>query len=250
MEKPKWTIGTVNWKSIEFIEYQLKYFHEYNQDFEFIVCDNESDIETQKFKDLKEKYSKLKLVNSQWRNCAWSAHGIGLNQCMKRAEGKYILLTDPDFFWMKKDILSFLESYFECGYHAIGTEYAGTDFPMPWGAAYITDEIRDLNLMSKSCFCERSRTLVYDKEYDTGWQLRIRLGNKPHQAFRQVHNQVPDLGRYNTGYIGHSQTYIYDGKVIAHHLKGGSQIEANFTEEQVKEIRGKYIEWMWSQLYD
>jgi hypothetical protein len=64
MEKPKWTIGTVNWKSIEFIEYQLKYFHEYNQDFEFLVCDNESNVENPKFKDLKEIFI-LKFIFSR-----------------------------------------------------------------------------------------------------------------------------------------------------------------------------------------
>jgi glycosyltransferase involved in cell wall biosynthesis len=247
MEKPKWTIGTVNWKSIDFVEYQLKYFHEYNQDFEFIVCDNESNVETSKFKDLKEKYSKLKLVNSQWRNCAWSAHGIGLNQCMKIAEGKYILLMDPDFFWMKKDILSFFENYFKIGYHAIGTEYAGTNFPMPWGAAYITEEINDLDLIVKTSICEKCNILVYDKMYDTGWQLRIRLSNKPHHAFKQVLNQIPNLGRYNTSW---SQTYIHDNKAIAHHFKSGSQIERTYNEQQVKEIREKYTDWMWNQLYD
>ena len=118
---------------------------------------------------------------------------------------------------------------------------------MPWGAAYITEEIRDLNLMTKTSICEKCKIWIYDRDYDTGWQLRIRLGNKPHHAFRQIQNQVPDLGKYNTGY---SQTYVYDTKVIAHHLKGGSQIEGSYTEEQVKEIRGKYTEWIWSQLYD
>ena len=39
MEKPKWTIGTVNWNSIEFIEYHAKFFHSFSDDFEFLVCD-------------------------------------------------------------------------------------------------------------------------------------------------------------------------------------------------------------------
>ena len=68
----KWTIGTVNWKSIEFIEYQLKYFHEFSDDFEFIVCDNESSVETPKFKDLKEKHPKLKLINQHWKSDSWA----------------------------------------------------------------------------------------------------------------------------------------------------------------------------------
>ena len=247
MEKPKWTIGTVNWDSYDFIKYQLKYFHEFNEDFEFIIHDNQNTSATSESQEIGEKYPLVKLIYSKWVGRGGGSHGIGLSECLKRANGKYILLIDPDFFWMKKNILPFLESYFESGYHAVGTEYQGTSFPMPWGAAYITEEIRDLNLMAKTSICEKCKTWIYDRDYDTGWQLRIRLGNKPHHAFRQIQNQVPNLGKYNTGY---SQTYVYDTKVIAHHLKGGSQIEGSYTEEQVKEIRGKYTEWIWSQLYD
>jgi glycosyltransferase involved in cell wall biosynthesis len=247
MARLKWTIGITNWDSLEFIQYHAKYFHEFCSDFEFIVYDNENIQGTASFDDIRKKYNRTRIVQTPSVSPGCHGHGLGLNACVQMAKGKYILLMDPDFFWMKKDILSFFESYFKMGYHAIGTEYWGNTFPMPWGAAYITDEIRDLNLMAKSSFCEKYGTWVYDRDYDTGWQIRIRLGNKPHQAFRQVLNQVPDLGRYNTGY---SQTYVYDTKVIAHHLKGGSQIEGSYTEEQILEIRGKYTEWMWSQLYD
>ena len=247
MARLKWTIGITNWDSLEFIQYHAKYFHEFCSDFEFIVYDNENIQGTASFDDIRKKYNRTRIVQTPSVSPGCHGHGLGLNACVQMAKGKYILLMDPDFFWMKKDILSFFESYFKMGYHAIGTEYWGNTFPMPWGAAYITDEIRDLNLMAKSSFCEKYGTWVYDRDYDTGWQIRIRLGNKPHQAFRQVLNQVPDLGRYNTGY---SQTYVYDTKVIAHHLKGGSQIEGSYKEEQIEEIRSKYIEWMWSQLYD
>jgi glycosyltransferase involved in cell wall biosynthesis len=249
MENPKWTIGIVNWKSIEFIEYQLKYFHSFSDDFEFLVCDNESDIETPKFKELKEKYPKLKLINRYWRHPSWTAHGIGLNECTKIASGKYILIMDPDFFWMKKDILSFFEHYFDQGYHAVGADYMymRTSFPMIWGAAYITDEIKDLDLMTKNPPCKPCKSWIHDRDYDTGWQIRIRLSNKPYYSFRQIQNQVPNLGKYNNG---QSETYVYDTKVIAHHLRSGSQIEADYNEEQVKEIVGRYIEWMWNQLYD
>jgi hypothetical protein len=245
--KPKWTIASVNWDSFEFIKYQLKYFHEFSEDFEFIIHDNENVNETQDSQEIKTKYPSVKIIHPTWQGRGGGAHGIGLNECLKRAKGEYFLAVDPDFFWMKKKILPFLESYFECGYHAVGTEYIGTSFPMPWGAAYITEEIRDLNLMAKTSICEGCKTWIYDRDYDTGWQLRIRLGNKPHHAFKQVLNQVPDLGKFNTGY---TQTYVHDEKVIAHHLKGGSQIETNHTKEQVKEIKNKYTEWMWNQLYD
>jgi glycosyltransferase involved in cell wall biosynthesis len=248
MEKPKWTIGIVNWKSIEFIEYQLKYFHSFSDDFEFLVCDNESDIETPKFKELKEKYPKLKLINRYWKSDSWAAHGIGLNQCTKIAEGKYILLMDPDFFWMKKDILSFFEHYFDQGYHAIGTEYWSHSFPMPWGAAYITDEIRDLDLRAKAHPCDRCHTWTSDHDHDTGFQIRIRLKNKPFFSFRSSkNNQIPDLGKLNNIY---AQTFVYDGRNIAHHLKDGCKIKEGQNRNEINEIKNKYTEWMWSQLWE
>ena len=110
--KPKWTIGTVNWDSFDFIKYQLKYFHEFNEDFEFIIHDNENTNETLETQEIKTKYPSTKLLHPTWQGTGGGAHGIGLNECLKRANGKYFLAIDPDFFFMNKNILSFLESYF------------------------------------------------------------------------------------------------------------------------------------------
>jgi hypothetical protein len=122
-----------------------------------------------------------------------------------------------------------------------------TSFPMIWGAAYITDEIKDLDLMTRNPLCKSCKNWIYDRDYDTGWQIRIRLSSEPYYSFEQIQNQIPNFGKYNNS---NSETYVYDEKVIAHHLKSGSQVEADYTEDQVKEIVSRYIEWMWSQLYD
>jgi hypothetical protein len=60
--KPKWTIASVNWDSFEFIKYQLKYFHEFSEDFEFIIHDNENVlIEHKILKKLKQNIHRSKL---------------------------------------------------------------------------------------------------------------------------------------------------------------------------------------------
>lgn len=246
--KPKWTVASVNWDSVEFLEYQAKYFHEFNEDFEYIIYDNENLSGKKELDDLRIKYNKIKVVYTPWHSYGGGAHGIALNQCLGMAKGKYFLAIDPDFFFLKKNILPFLESFFDRGFHAIGTEYYGTTFPMPWGAAYKTKEIKDLNLMSKASHCEGCKKWIYDKDFDTGWQIRTRLQNKPHHAFKQIMSTVPDLGKHS--YDWHPQTYAYDEKIIAHHLKGGSFVNPDLPKEELKEIRNKYTEWMWNQLYD
>jgi|694.fasta_scaffold02041_5 hypothetical protein len=248
MARLKWTIGITNWDSLEFIQYHAKYFHEFCSDFEFIVYDNENIQGTASFDDIRKKYNRTRIVQTPSVSPGCHGHGLGLNACVQMAKGKYILLMDPDFFWMKKDILSFFESYFKMGYHAIGTEYWGNTFPMPWGAAYITDEIKDLDLRAKSHPCNKCNNWVYDRDYDTGFQLRIRLKNKPFFFFRESQkSSIPDLGKLNDMY---SQTFVYDGRNIAHHLKGGSQPKEGQNRDELIAIKKKYTEWMWSQLWE
>lgn len=248
MDKLKWTIGIVNSDSLEFIEHQLKYFHEFCSDFEFIVYDKD-DIKKNTFlDDLGKKYKNTRIIQTPVLSHGMHSYGLGLNACVQVARGKYILLMDPDFFWMKKDILSFFEHYFDQGYHAIGTEYWGNSFPMPWGAAYITDEIKDLDLRAKAHPCDKCHNWVSDRDHGTGFQIRIRLKNKPFFFFRaSKNNQIPDLGKLNTIY---AQTFVYDEKNIAHNLNGGCQQKEGQNRDELIAIKKKYAEWMWSQLYD
>jgi hypothetical protein len=248
MDKLKWTVGIVNSDSLEFIEHQLKYFHEFCSDFEFIIYDNDSIKKNTFLDDVSKKYNNTRIIQTPSASHGLHSHGLGLNACVQMAKGKYILLMDPDFFWMKKDILSFFEHYFDQGYHAIGTEYWSHSFPMPWGAAYITDEIRDLDLRAKAHPCDKCHTWASDRDHDTGFQIKIRLKNKPFFFFRSSkNNQIPDLGKLNSIY---AQTFVYDGRNVAHHLKDGCKIKEGQNRNEINEIKNKYTEWMWSQLYD
>lgn len=57
---------------------------------------------------------------------------------------------------------------------------------------------------------------------------------------------MPDLGKINHHW---SQTFVYAEKNIAHHLKGGSQPD-DMDRDKLREIKYKYTDWMWSQLFD
>ena len=127
----------------------------------------------------------------------------------------------------------------------MGAEYWGDPFPMPWGSAYFTEEIKDLDLRSKAHFCKDCNKWIYDFYYDTGFQLRIRLKNKPFYSFKT--KDASELPNYGVISEIKSQAFINENEIVAYHLKGGSQMKQL---ENVEEIKKKYVDWMWSQLHD
>lgn len=245
MNNPKWTVACVNFNSFELIKYQAKYFHENYNDFEFLIYDHEGINELYETQELTKKYPKMKIIPSPMKTPGIHGYGLGLNACLMMAKGKYILMTEPQVFWLKKNILSFMESFIDQGYHAIGSEHWGTNFPMPWSSAYIVDEIRDLDMRSKSYVCEKCQTAMHDRDYDTGFQLRVRLKNKPHYFFRETksHN-MPSFGGLSLLFW---QTFSHDGKQIAHHLCGSHKYE---NLHDMKEKHKELTEWAWQKLYD
>jgi len=240
MTELKWTVACVNFSSFELVKYQTKYFHENCNDFEFLVYDHDNITNLPEMQEFIKNYDKLKIIPSPMKTPGIHGYGLGLNACIQMAKGKYILMMEPEVFWMKKNILSFMESFMEMGYHAVGTEHWGTSFPMPWSSAYIVNEIRDLDMRSKSYVCEKCHNHMHDRDYDTGFQLRVRLKNKPFYFFRESRSDnLPPVGALEYLFW---QTFAHDGLELAHHLcgsfnyRGGSRIaELN---EKYKEIAG------------
>lgn len=245
MSNPKWTIASVNWDSLEFLKYQSKFFHEFGNDFEFLIFDNEHTILTEEFNDLQKSYQFVKVFPTEKTHEGFYGHGIGLNELLKLATGKFIFFIDPDFFYIKKNILNFFEEKFNEGCHAVGADYWGDPFPMPWGSAYYAEEIRDLDLRSKAHFCKDCNKWIYDFYYDTAFQIRIRLKNQSFYSFKsRKANSLPNYGAVSEI---KSQEFFHSDKIVAYHLKGGSQMTKNENKEDIKR---KYVNWMWSQLQD
>lgn len=249
LKSPRWTIASVNWNSVEFLDHQLKFFHQFGDNFEYLIVDNTNPSQKEALEKLSLKYDKIRLF---FPTSGGLNHSDGLKHCVTLAEGKYILIMDPDFFWMKKSILNLFEHYFHQGYHAIGTEFWDHPFPMPWGAAYYTKEIKDLNFYTKcqmKCDCGN---IVGDRWSDTAFEVRIRLQNLPHFGFKKTNSTIiPFMGNHSFAFKPIS--FIYNGEVIAHHLMRGEYpfpMKNEMINHQIIESRKKYIDYFWNNLKD
>ena len=68
---------------------------------------------------------------------------------------------------------------------------------------------------------------------------------KPYYGFKT--RDASELPNYGAISEIKSQAFMNENKVIAYHLKGGSQMKQ---DDNVEEIKKKYVDWIWSQLHD
>ena len=145
-QQPKWTIGFVAYGSSTYIEWQLKGWYQYNDplNFRIIIVDNTSPndrVNLEKVtKACQEKYGNIQIVYYSPKNISASGqHGEGINQILPLLETKYFIIQDPDFFWVRKGILDYLESEYlkDSNLRTIGAPYplyvgnGAKDFPRP-----------------------------------------------------------------------------------------------------------------------
>lgn len=249
LKNPKWTIASVNWDSLDFLEHQAKFFHTFDDNFEYIICDHTRPFQREQLLELQKKYKNIRLYFPHDADKKYCEHGQGLNNCLKIAKGKYFLTIDPDFFFMKKRILNFIEEFFKKKYHAVGTMYYDVSFPPIWGAAYITKEIKDLNLMPATFLCPACNNFKYDYLVDTGYQIRIRLKNKLHIGFKTTESKMPFFGSHSDGWT--PSAFEYQNKIICYHLMRGAYNRKDpFATPEMIKARKKYTEYFWNNLYD
>lgn len=249
LKNPKWTIASVNWDSLDFLEHQAKFFHTFDDNFEYIICDHTRPFQREQLLELQKKYKNIRLHFPHDADKKHKLHGEGLNDCLKIAKGKYFLTIDPDFFFMKKRILNFIEEFFKKKYHAVGTMFHHVRFPPIWGAAYITKEIKDLDLMAKPFDCNKCGNFQHNYLLDTGCEIRIRLKNKLNIAFESTESKLPFFGSHLDGW--NPNAFLYQNKIICYHLMRGSYNRKDpFATPEMIEARRKYTEYFWNNLYD
>lgn len=241
---PKWSVVSVNFDSLDYLDYQAKVLEEFNDDYEYIICDNTFPRQNSQLEELKSKYKNIKIIINPLEK--WK-HGSGLNSGIAIASGKYFCALDPDFFFHRKNYLQFLEGFLDQGYHAVGTEYFVPNqfFPMPWGSGYILDEIKDLNMENDfmKCSCEK---WICPGHLDTGYQIRIRLKNKPFVAFKEVPHNVPFMGKHSIEF--YPKSYEHDGEIVCSHLMRGSYVKKEEVTDEVRIARRKYCDYFYSIL--
>lgn len=165
----KWTIGMVNCKSAVYIPFHLEGFRKFNNNFQFIIIDNSRPHERDALGTL--AGDNVKIIYNQPKH--WSAgsgqHGDALTDILKQTETEFLLLHDPDFFWVKKGILKWLEGFLLEGNVVAGAPYPHEPggFPTAFGSAYNVEKIKNLDFSAE---CQTTGDAFPNK--DTGWKIR------------------------------------------------------------------------------
>ena len=250
-----WTIGFVNYYTTCYMEHQLKMLYEFNdpKKFQLIVVDNSSNLnEFNKLNNICNPYIKefnnIKIIDYKPQcTTASGQHGEGVDLITKHIKTKYFLIQDPDFFWLRKEYLKWLEKLLQYN-DAVGAPYDckmlnGQEyFPSAFGCAYNFKKIigisfsayinNDIEYSNKKFSELNSNKKVFGYCYDVGWQIRLHLSQKNSDdnflTFEQtsIKNKLCEFMELKTPYCHHTNTFVYthNGKIVAAHLYRGSVI--------------------------
>jgi len=234
----KWTIGMVNYKTFSYLPYQLKILYEFNDpaEFDVVIVDNSFPHQKEELEALKAQYSKYDniriiyhtpTINRQLRGSL--EHAEGLNIILKETKTPYMLVHDPDFFWIKKNYLKTMELYLLQGKVTIGAPYTKpvkigkSNFPAAFGCAFLTDALRDNNLNFDVGDTLEEVTMDHK---DVGWKIRERLSVEPMISFPQQPADIRNVfGQHSFQTM--SMQYSFEGKTFAYHLYRGSFVDTS-----------------------
>jgi len=221
-----WTVGMVNYKSAVYLPYQLEGFYRYNKNFRFIIVDNSPTPQTE-LASLQKRYPIEIIYNNKGgERTGGDGHGLGLNMILARATSPYLLVQDPDFFWVKKGILEYLQRFLDDGNVAVGSQrligkgknlltvgarrrvigISPEDlFPTPWGCAYRRSFLRDVDFLQH-------------QTNEVGCKIRAKLANMPWVSF-PLRNEPAKFGDHS--FTVRIASCVYNGQRLAAHLFRG-----------------------------
>ena len=191
----KWSILIVNYRSSVYLKWQLKILYEFNDinDFELIIIDNSVD-ENEKnnllnlISDYQKEFNNIKLHFYQPHNkTASGQHGEAIEYAKQYIEGQYLLIHDPDFFWLKKNYLNTLENLLK-NHVAVGAPYKGNSmngnskFPSAFGCAYKFSDVKNISFEP-----------FIDGDFEKSWEIFNKFQNEQHQIWKNN----PKLAKIN-----------------------------------------------------
>ncbi len=239
-----WTIGMVNYSSSVYINWQLKILYEANDpsSFNLIIVDNSNPHQKEELDRLIEPYyKKYKNIEIIYHNpsetTASGQHGEGLSLVLKKCNTKYLLVQDPDFFWVKKDYLNIFKNYLEQNEDnvAIGAPYPNKVgigdpwFPSAYGCAYKKSALGEADFYANVSEEKRIESFTkypisegFEFSYDVGWKIREKLSDKNFFSFsqRSAYELMYLIGVHSFEVI--SKEYFHNKKTIGFHLFRGT----------------------------
>lgn len=273
----KWTIGIVNFRSAIYMKWQLKILYEFNcyKDFNLIIVDNtnddcEYDLLSKMCAPYIKSYRNLEIIKNNKdvnelkeiygdRFFVSGHHGQGVNMIFDIAKetSKYLLIQDPDFFYVKKNYLRIFEQLHEKGNVSIGAPYPegvawGDPFyPEAYGCSYVISYLDNISFTPG--LATDGEMEIFNKKYnkkylwwgfDVGWRIRKDHSDKPFISFDQ---RICDELIKKLGQQFRSKPFEYKlkGSIIGYHLNGGTR-----HPKEKKEYVEKYSPEQLNQIYD
>ena len=249
--KPNWTIGIVNYNTSVYMGWLLKTLYEFNDphNFKIVLVDNSVPFEKERLEEIIAPYLKFQNIELIFntpdrelykemfgRRSPSGEHGESLSICHDKCDTPFFMAMDPDFFWVKKDILKFFENLFQQGYVAVGIPYfnkigfGDPDFPGAFGCAYVNEYLQQGDFMPG--FWNNEEHVEYLEKYDNdqyvwpfdvGWKIRKRLSPlKKHMSFDQKADDTL-LNAIGRQCITCPHQYTYKKEVMGYHLIGGTR---------------------------
>jgi len=275
----KWTVGFVNFRSSVYVEYQLKILYEFNNvdDFDLVIVDNSND--EQEFENLSklcrpyiEQYGNITLLNNlsdisklkevygdRFFVSGHHGEGIKIIYDIAKKNSQYLLVQDPDFFYVKKNYLQIFEKLHQEGNIAVGAPYPkgaawGDPFyPEAYGCSYIVSYLNDSSFTPG--FATEEEMKIFNEKYegkykwwgfDVGWRIRKDYSDKPFVSFdqRKCSELIKKIGQQ---FRSKPREYSFKGDIIGYHLNGGTrhpkekkEYVEQYNSEQLEEI---FNEW-------
>jgi len=228
-----WTVGIVNYKSLDFIKHQLKILHNFNSlPFKLIIVDNSIPSEKKQLMEMCSEYNDVTVVtNKPKQNETSNQHSEGLEIILSLTNTKYLLVNDPDFFWVQKEYLYTLQKLLEEGYVCVGAPFyratfTKNDTPAVWGCAYQT-RILEKGIFEtfKGCSHDDIHRLLTEGK-DTAWRLREKYLNEnlrtfsfeDHLGITLDNDFSANIKHFSDATVKDIHEYRYNGKIIAYHL--------------------------------
>ena len=239
----KWTIGIVNFHSIVYLHFITKTLYSFNdpQDFKLIIIDNSNPHETglENLLAQYKKYENIEVIyHTPKANFPSGQHGESLDIILEKTDTPFLMVQDPDFFWVRRNYLKILEDYFAAGYAAIGAPYrtdkkitdGDRNFPTAFGCAIQTKYLAGVDFYPSEDLQE-----IKDLGRDVGWKIREKLSKEKFLSFEQKQSQIyKSLGEFS--YDVNPYSYYADGRRIAYHLFKGSR--GNIIPKNAKKKKG------------
>jgi len=229
---------TVIYKNYDLLYLQLDNFKKLfpNKDYRLIVVDNTPDIEKKKI-ERKDEIDIIVEMESLPNTFDGISHGGAIDASLPYCESDIVCIFDSDFFFLDKDLNTYIKEKFELGYIAVGTEWddgLGTrpwvkkfperfeNIPCAFGSFYSLDLAKSESWIVTQQEVHQNQSNGF---IEVGWRIRKRILENKLKTLSWKLSPISDNEKFS-GYGNCFFVNEYD-KLMGVHYVAGSHVRWN-----------------------